>query len=245
MLERLGPAARRAADRARLEAIDLRHDHLGTEHLLLGIVAAGESAAAGVLHAHGVTAAALRAKVAEAVAGSDGPTGEPALTDRAGRALERAGRMSLRRGESAVGTVAVAVSVIDVEGTAGQVLRGLGTDIASLRADLQLTTDDGTPALAPPEAASPPESASQPEAASVPHVAGRSGVDGGPPPPTCGGCGAALTGGLRTTAMSARDGSGIDHPVTVVTCATCGVALAAVPAPARRGRPLSGPSSPG
>ena len=216
MLDRLGPPAQRAADQARREASALRHDHIGTEHLLLGIVAVGDSAAGRVLAAHGVTAAALRSKVVEAVPPGEAPIAELALSDRASRALDRARRLSLRHGESAVGTVAMAVSVIDVEGTAGQVLRGLGADIPALRADLLATADDGTPdAFAP--------------AGPAPTLSVVATADEGPPP-TCGRCGAALIGSLRMTRTVARDVKGVDHPVTVVACATCGVAIGVAPA---------------
>ncbi|MGH7551807.1 MAG: Clp protease N-terminal domain-containing protein, partial [Longimicrobiales bacterium] len=40
---------RRVLDRARDEAVQLRHDYVGTEHILLGLIGEGEGVAAAVL----------------------------------------------------------------------------------------------------------------------------------------------------------------------------------------------------
>ncbi len=63
MFERFTHGARDVVVRAQDEAAALGHDHIGTEHLLLGL-AAGEDIAAGVLASLGVERAALRAAVA-------------------------------------------------------------------------------------------------------------------------------------------------------------------------------------
>src|SRR6266508_438 len=55
--------ARRVLDLAREEAERCGHRYLGPEHLLLGVLAEGHSAAARVLRAHGVELAAARAEV--------------------------------------------------------------------------------------------------------------------------------------------------------------------------------------
>lgn len=50
-------------------AIDLGHNYLGCEHLLLGLLDSGDSGAAGVLRTFGVDAAGARRAVASAIAG--------------------------------------------------------------------------------------------------------------------------------------------------------------------------------
>ncbi len=55
--------AHRVLDLAREEAERCGHRYLGPEHLLLGVLAEGQSAAARVLRAHGVDLAAARAEV--------------------------------------------------------------------------------------------------------------------------------------------------------------------------------------
>ena len=63
MFERFGEQARLVLDLARDEAERCGHRYLGPEHVLLGVLAEGQSAAARVLRAHGVELAAARAEV--------------------------------------------------------------------------------------------------------------------------------------------------------------------------------------
>ncbi len=61
MFERFTHGARQVVVLAQHESRQLRHDHIGTEHLLLGLLAEGEGLAAGVLRAAGVDADGVRA----------------------------------------------------------------------------------------------------------------------------------------------------------------------------------------
>jgi ATP-dependent Clp protease ATP-binding subunit ClpA len=62
MFERFSEDARQAVRFAQDEARDLRHDHIGTEHLLIGM-AATSGPAGQVLQGHGVSAAGLRKEI--------------------------------------------------------------------------------------------------------------------------------------------------------------------------------------
>ena len=132
--------ARRAVTLAEVEACGLGHDRVGTEHLLLGLLANEGSGAARVLSDAGVTIAAARHKVSEAVGSTLGDTNRLARplprTARAARALGRSVRFSHARHADAVASEHVLLGVLDVEGTAGQVLRGLGFDVERLRSSL-------------------------------------------------------------------------------------------------------------
>jgi hypothetical protein len=135
VFERFDDPARFAVERAYEEAKAFRHDQVGTEHLLLGLVSDDHDHAAQALIRCGATLEGCRAKVVEAAANKRRPSqGELTLTDRAARALERATRLSLRQRSDYVNTDHVLLSVLDVEGTAGQVLRGLFVDLSRLRA---------------------------------------------------------------------------------------------------------------
>ena len=68
VLERFSDGAHRIVALAETEARRLGHPHIASEHLLLGIVADGGSAAARTPVASGATLDACRDKVAEAVA---------------------------------------------------------------------------------------------------------------------------------------------------------------------------------
>jgi ATP-dependent Clp protease ATP-binding subunit ClpA len=132
--------ARRAVTLAEVEACGLGHDRVGTEHLLLGLLANEGSGAARVLSDAGVTIAAARDKVSEAVGNTVGDTNRVARplprTARAARALGRSVRFSHARHADAVASEHVLLGVLDVEGNAGQVLRGLGLDVDRLRSSL-------------------------------------------------------------------------------------------------------------
>jgi ATP-dependent Clp protease ATP-binding subunit ClpC len=198
-MDGMGLGARRAVEAAEVEARGLGHDRIGTEHLLLGLLAGETTAAAEALKAAGLTLAAVRHKVGEAVgpSGGAGTTGELARTARAERAIARSVRFSHARHADTVATEHLLLGVLDVEGTAGQVLRGLGVDLDRLRASL-----DGTePGPAPePPAPAPPAGA------------------------RCGGCGSVLAGRVAYEVLEAEGPRG-QRDVVVLACAECGHVL--------------------
>ncbi len=124
-----------------MEARTLDHPRVGTEHLLLGLLSDDDGEPADVLRAAGVNLTAARHKVVEALGADAGSPGSEPLpfTPRAQRALERAGRFSRKEQEPEVTAGHVLRGVLDVEGLACQVLRGLGVDIVQIR-DAVVTT---------------------------------------------------------------------------------------------------------
>jgi hypothetical protein len=242
VFERYSDQARQAVELADVEARRLGHGHLGTEHLLLGIVAEGQSEAARALMAAGATLQGCRELVAEAVGEQPQvpPTDGLRLTERANRALERAARLARRRRDPLVETSHVLVSVLDVEGRAGQVLRGLGVDLVALRR-----------AVEPGAAGAPsPDGAEAPAAAAVPTIAASSpgpswpapswpAAAGGPaasPPaapslavPVCARCQADLGTSLAYRIISAGAPGGDSKRFVIAYCAACGSAVGAQP----------------
>src|SRR5690348_12431587 len=79
MFERFTDRARRAITLANQEAQRLMHDHVGTEHLLLGIVKEGSGLAAVVLREFQVELPALRQKVEQV---THGPSKSPPASGR-------------------------------------------------------------------------------------------------------------------------------------------------------------------
>lgn len=204
--ERFDRHAAAAVEHAFGEARRLGHPHIGTEHVLLGLLAQHDDTAA-VLDAAGATLDGARYKADEAVGRRRGAAGvEPELTARANRALDRASRFSLQRHAPAVGTDHVLLGVLDVEGTACQVLRGLGVDVVALRA----TVDN---AGAPSERGA--------DAHEIDERALRQ--------PVCPSCGVGIDAALAHRTVRSRDeASGRDF--LVVFCASCGSALGVSPA---------------
>ncbi|MEY2522252.1 MAG: ATP-dependent Clp protease ATP-binding subunit ClpC, partial [Ilumatobacteraceae bacterium] len=149
VLENYSVGAQRVVSLATIEARTLDHPRVGTEHLLLGLLSNDDGEPADVLRAAGVTLPAARIKVVEALGADAGPPISEALpfTPRAQRALERAGRFSRKEQESEVTAGHVLLGVLDVEGLACQVLRGLGVDLVHLRDAVDTTRAGPSAAL--------------------------------------------------------------------------------------------------
>lgn len=220
--ERYSAEARRAVELAAQEARHLGHGRVGTEHLLLGLLGERNTPAGRALAAGGASLALCREKVTEALANRPvpPPRGEGKqlpLTDRATRAIDRANRLAARLGSEDVLTEHLLLSLLDVEGTAGQVLRGQSVDLAAVRKALS------SPASSPTEA-----SLGAPLAQPAPPLA----AEPAPPSavgPLCGKCEAPLDKSLgRTTFRSGE--------VVVFYCTACGTAIGAAPTPAANGR---------
>jgi len=216
VFERFGDGANSVIARAREEAHRLGHPHVGTEHLLVGILAEGESGAAGALTAAGATLGAASHKVAEAVGRSTGgalaaaTAADLPLTPRAHRALERAVRLALQRRAAVVDPEHVLLGVLAVEGTAGQVLRRLGVDLGRLR--------DAVDAIAAGETSDE----SVPSGAARPPVAE-------PRAPRCPECDALLDGALTYQVVAAGQ-KRERRDFVIAYCGECGRALGAAPA---------------
>jgi hypothetical protein len=128
VFERFTDRARRVLVLAQQEALGLGHGYIGTEHLLLGLLAEKEGVAAKALESLGVDIAALRAKLGKAVGPSGTePTGSPPLTPRAKKVLELALREALGMGHQYIGTEHLLLGIArEGSGTAVQVLTQLG-----------------------------------------------------------------------------------------------------------------------
>jgi hypothetical protein len=240
VLERFSDEARTSVDLAQAEARRLGHDHIGTEHLLLGILTEGHSRAARALIAVGVTPSTCRQKVAEAVGNTApaAPDGDLDLTERARRSLQRAVRLANRQRQDHVEAEHILLSVIQVEGRAGQVLRGLGVDPARVRAAVAeidvvgVGTAGGDGSAHAPRASGPaaPAAASPDNGGTVaPAAPGQSASSASPGSP---GPRAARTGRRsrtsRATATAEPVGTasaGRAEPVPAPVCPDCGVAL--------------------
>ncbi|HPO82227.1 MAG TPA: Clp protease N-terminal domain-containing protein, partial [bacterium] len=105
MWDKFTDQARRVLTLGREEARRLNHNYLGTEHLLLGLLAEGEGIAAKVLSSWGIDLGYVRAKVEELIGRGGGIyLPEMTLTPRAKRALELAYEESKLMGQNYIGT---------------------------------------------------------------------------------------------------------------------------------------------
>ena len=147
MLERFTDRARRIIVLAQEEARLLKHNYLGTEHLLLGLIRDGRGTAAKALDNVGISLEAARGEVGEIIGqGQQVPRGHIPFTPRAKKVLELSDREARKHGDRHIGTGHLLLAVIrEGEGVAVQALVGLGVDLPELRQRvvLELSADAG------------------------------------------------------------------------------------------------------
>jgi ATP-dependent Clp protease ATP-binding subunit ClpA len=136
MFERFTNQSRRVVVLAQEEARALDHNHIGTEHLLLGLLHEGKGAAAKSLEATGVTLDAARARVVSIIGrGEEQPSGHIPFTPRAKKSLELSLREALQLGDGYIGTGHLLLGLIHQgDNMAVKVLGELGADLKDLRA---------------------------------------------------------------------------------------------------------------
>ena len=135
MFERFTDRARRVIVLAQEEARNLKHNYLGTEHILLGLIKEGEGVAAKALESLNVTFDGVRDQVVEIIGeGQEHPTGHIPFTPRAKKVLEYAMREGLQLGHSYIGTEHLLLGLCrEQDGVAAQVLAKLGADLPKVR----------------------------------------------------------------------------------------------------------------
>jgi hypothetical protein len=135
MFHRFTDRARRAVRLAQEEARLLRHDYVGTEHLLLGLLYEGTGVAAKALESLGISREDVRGQVAEIIGHGQGSrSGHIPFTARAKKVLELSLREALALGHHYIGTEHLLLGLLrEGEGIAAQVLTRLGADHARAR----------------------------------------------------------------------------------------------------------------
>ena len=135
MFERFTDRARRVVVLAQDEARGLKHNYIGTEHLLLGLISEGEGVAAKALETMGIEGEAVRASVIEIIGEGEKPVeGHIPFTPRAKRVFELSLREALQLGHNYIGTEHLLLGLLkEGEGVAAQVLTKQGADLAQVR----------------------------------------------------------------------------------------------------------------
>lgn len=128
--------ARRATDLAQEEAANLRHDYVGTEHLLLGIIACESGLVMDVFHKLRTDGDAIRTEVERTVAVGRQTKSARDLpyTPRARKALVLAAREAAELGHSLITPEHILLGLLaENEGVAGLVLRKMGINAKQAR----------------------------------------------------------------------------------------------------------------
>lgn len=135
MFERFTEEARQVIVAAQEEGRLLDHDHIGTEHILIGLARSPEDLPGRALSEFGVDAEMLRAKVAETFGRGDHPcSGQLPFTPGAKKALELALRAALKLGPDWIESGHVLLGLVDARPSPGyEILTGVGVDVDSLR----------------------------------------------------------------------------------------------------------------
>lgn len=139
MFERFTDSARSVITVAQEQAREMRHDYIGTEHLLLGLLAQGEDArdvARAALEAFGVSRHAAREEVCEIIGwGQKTASGHIPFTPRAKKVLKLSLRESLQLGHDYIGPEHLLLALLrEGEGVACQILAGLGVELNQIHA---------------------------------------------------------------------------------------------------------------
>jgi ATP-dependent Clp protease ATP-binding subunit ClpC len=140
MFERFTERARQVVVLAQEEARILKHNYIGTEHILLGLLREEEGLAARVLESLHITVEEVRAQVARIVGQGDEVTaGQIPFTPRAKKVLELSLREALGLGHNYIGTEHVLLGLLrEGEGVAVRILAGF-TDPERIRQELLST----------------------------------------------------------------------------------------------------------
>ncbi len=135
MFERFTDRARRVVVLAQDEARGLKHNYIGTEHLLLGLISEGEGVAAKALAMMDINDGDVRASVIEIIGeGEKTVEGHIPFTPRAKRVFELSLREALQLGHNYIGTEHLLLGLLkEGEGVAAQVLTKRGADLSQVR----------------------------------------------------------------------------------------------------------------
>jgi ATP-dependent Clp protease ATP-binding subunit ClpC len=140
MNEMFTERARKAIEYARDEAARLKHDYIGTEHLLLGVIRLGEGLAVEILQNIGVELNELKKSIEDIVQPSGGTMqmGQLPLTARAKKTLEVSGNEARALRSKDIDTEHILLALLkDEEGVAAQVLSMYDIDYKEVYEELR------------------------------------------------------------------------------------------------------------
>jgi ATP-dependent Clp protease ATP-binding subunit ClpA len=138
VFERFTERARQVVVLAQDEARTLRHNYIGTEHILLGLLREEEGLAARVLESLDVSLEEVRSYVAQIVGqGDEITTGQIPFTPRAKKVLELSLREALAIGHNYIGTEHILLGLArENEGVAARILLEFDADAETIRSEV-------------------------------------------------------------------------------------------------------------
>src|ERR1700749_3307937 len=135
LFERFTERARQVVVLAQEEARTLKHNYIGTEHILLGLLREEEGLAARVLESLDITVERVRSQVVRIVgSGEEVTSGQIPFTPRANKVLELALREALSLGHNYIGTEHILLGLVrENEGVAARILLDFDADSDKIR----------------------------------------------------------------------------------------------------------------
>jgi len=129
------PRAKKVLELSLREALQLGHNYIGTEHILLGLLREEEGLAARVLESLDITVERVRAQVVRIVgSGEEVTSGQIPFTPRAKKVLELALREALSLGHNYIGTEHILLGLVrENEGVAARILLDFDADSEKIR----------------------------------------------------------------------------------------------------------------
>jgi ATP-dependent Clp protease ATP-binding subunit ClpC len=151
VFERFTERAKQVVVLAQDEARALRHNYIGTEHILLGLLREEEGLAARVLESLDITVEEVRAQVARIIGPGDEPivSGQIPFTPRAKKVLELSLREALSLKHSYIGTEHILLGLVrENEGVAARILLDFDADAEKIRNEImRVLSGPGGPGL--------------------------------------------------------------------------------------------------
>ena len=138
MFERFTEKARQVVVLAQDEARALKHNYIGTEHLLLGLLREENGMAARVLAALGITSQEVRTQVVSLIGrGDEVATGQIPFTQHAKHTLEQSLREAMAIGHHFIGTEHILLGLArETDGVGARILLELGADGETIRHEI-------------------------------------------------------------------------------------------------------------
>jgi hypothetical protein len=172
-LSNFTPRAVQVLALSRREADRLNHNFIGTEHLLLGLIALGQGTAVAVLGKMGLDLETVRAEVKKEV--GTGPnrenSGNIPYTPRVKKVLALATKEARALNHTYVGTEHILLGLLaEGDGVAARVLKNLGLDIVKTRQEILKELDPNFLPVADATGASPATTTAAPSSKSQARV---------------------------------------------------------------------------
>jgi ATP-dependent Clp protease ATP-binding subunit ClpC len=138
VFERFTERARQVVVLAQDESRAFKHNYIGTDHILLGLLREEEGLAARVLESLDITVEEVRAQVVRVVGeGDEVTTGQIPFTPRAKKVLELSLKEGLSLGHNYIGTEHILLGIVrENEGVAARILLDFDADAEKVRNEM-------------------------------------------------------------------------------------------------------------